>query len=178
MSAPLILTDRLRLSHPSAEDFEPFAAMWGDPAVTRFIGGQTRDRQDSWLTLLRQAGTWSVLGYGYWSVYRRGTDEYVGEVGFADYKRGIEPDLSGAPEAGWVLKPDYWGQGLASEALNAIHDWLDAERPSRSTCIINPDHAASIRVAEKLRYRDIAVADYKGEPVLVLERKQSSEQMG
>ena len=178
MTAPVILTRRLRLSQPIADDFDAFAEMWADPEVTRFIGGQTRDRQDSWLTLIRQAGLWAILGYGYWSVRLRKSGDYVGEVGFADYKRGLEPDLSGRPEAGWIIARPHWGQGYATEALTATHTWLDEEMPGPTSCIIDPDHTASINVAKKLGYHDFGAADYKGDPVLLFRRNTPSMQTG
>ena len=144
--------------------------MWGDPDVVTYIGGQTRDQQDAWFALLRNRGRWDILGYGYWTVRERRTDAYIGEVGFADFMRGMQPDLSGRPEAGWVLAKSAWGKGYASEATQAAHAWLDEVNPGRSTCIIDPDHAASIRVAEKLGYTEIGPADYRGEPVITFER--------
>ena len=178
MIAPTLLTERLKLSHPSQADFEPFAALWQNETVVRFIGGQKRERQDAWLTLMRQAGYWSVLGYGCWTVRRRSDDTYLGEVGFMDSLRGMDPDISGRPEASWVLDEPYWGQGYASEALKATHTWLDQEIPGRSTCIIEPDHSASIRVAQKLGYVDFAASDYRGKAMLIFERYTSTTQRG
>ena len=152
MSAPKLLTTRLELSAPQASDFEAFAATWADKEVVRFVGGQTRDRQDSWLTLMRNAGFWDLLGYGPW------------------IRRGMDPDISGVPEAGWVFAQRHWGKGYATEALTATHAWLDQHHPGRSVCIIEPDHAAAIRVAQKLGYRDFESSDYKGEPMLIFER--------
>ena len=170
MRAPTLLTARLELSAATRADFEPFAAIWADAEVVRFIGRQTRDRQDSWLTLMRGAGFWDVLGYGPWTVRERETGDYVGDVGFADYCRGMDPDISGVPEAGWVFARKHWGKGYATEALTATHAWLDQHHPGRSVCIIEPDHAASIRVAQKLGYRDFDSSDYKGDPMLIFER--------
>ena len=146
------------------------AAMWADPEVVRHIGGQTRSAQDAWFAHLRNRGLWDILGYGYWIVRERKTDMFVGEVGFADFMRGMEPDISGRPEAGWALSAAAWGKGYASEATKAAHDWLDYTLPGRSTCIIDTDNAASIRVAEKLGYSEIGPTDYRGAPVLLFER--------
>lgn len=144
--------------------------MWADESVVRHIGGTTRDAQDAWFAQLRGRGMWPLLGYGYWVVRERRTETFVGEVGFADFKRGIEPDISGRPEAGWVLAQTAWGKGYASEAVQAAHDWLDEVIPGRSTCIIDPDNAASIKVAEKVGYQEIGPSDYRGDPILLFER--------
>lgn len=144
--------------------------MWGDETVVKHIGGRTRDPQDAWFAQLRNRGLWPLLGYGYWIVRERKTDIFVGEVGFADFMRGIEPDISGRPESGWVLARNAWGKGYASEAVKTAHDWLDEVSPGRSTCIIDPDNTASIAVAQKVGYREIGPTDYRGDPVLVFER--------
>ncbi|MEE2930142.1 MAG: GNAT family N-acetyltransferase [Pseudomonadota bacterium] len=170
MNAPTLLTARLSLKPCELSDFPDVAEMWSDPEIVRFIGGKTRDRQGTWFTHLRNRGLWDMLGYGYWVVRERRTDAFVGEVGFADFMRGLEPDISGRPEAGWALAPTAWGKGYATEATRAAHDWLDEVIPGRSTCIIDPDHTASIRIAEKLGYSELAPTDYRGEPVILFER--------
>ncbi|MEM9055393.1 MAG: GNAT family N-acetyltransferase [Pseudomonadota bacterium] len=170
MSAPTLLTERLELKGPHPSDFPDFAAMWANPDVVKFIGGEARNHQDSWLTLIRNAGMWVMLGYGPWTVRERDTGDYVGDAGFADYQRGMDPDISGTPEAGWAFAKHHWGKGYATEALIATHAWLDETLPGRSTCIIEPDHTVSIRVAQKLGYRDFASSDYKGTPMLIFER--------
>jgi len=146
------------------------AAMWADPEVVEHIGGQVRDAQSAWFAHLRNRGMWPILGYGYWIVRERQTEHFVGEVGFADFMRGLDPEISGRPEAGWAFAKSAWGKGYASEATKAAHDWLDYELPGRSTCIIDPDNGASIRVAEKLGYTEVGPTDYRGDPILLFER--------
>ena len=170
MPPPTLLTARLSLKPCELSDYEDVAAMWADETVVRHVGGQTRDAQDAWFAHLRNRGMWPLLGYGYWIVRERRTETFVGEVGFADFKRGITPDISGRPEAGWVLAEAGWGKGYASEAVKAAHDWLDEIIPGRSTCIIDPDNAASIRVAQKAGYKKIGPTTYRGDPVLLFER--------
>jgi RimJ/RimL family protein N-acetyltransferase len=100
----------------------------------------------------------------------RATGRFVGDVGLADLQRAIEPALD-APEMGWVLAPWAHGRGLATEAVRAVLDWSAAHLGApRTMCIIDPDNAASIRVADKCGYRALAPARYKGDPILVFER--------
>ncbi|MEL6830437.1 MAG: GNAT family N-acetyltransferase [Pseudomonadota bacterium] len=173
MTAPTLLTPRLCLKPSELSDYPDIAEMWGDPDVVQHVGGRIRDPQDAWFALLRNRGLWDILGYGYWIARERKTDAFVGEIGFADFMRGLQPDISGAPEAGWVLARSAWGKGFASEAARAAHDWLDEVRPGRSTCIIDPDNTVSIRVAEKLGYRELGPMDYRGEPILLFQRFSS-----
>src|ERR1700688_3402443 len=100
---PILETERLRLGGPQLADFGESAALWGDPEVTRYVGGKPLTREDVWARLLRYVGHWVCLGYGLWIVREKLTGLYVGEVGFANHQRAIEPPLADMPELGWVL---------------------------------------------------------------------------
>jgi RimJ/RimL family protein N-acetyltransferase len=170
-AVPAIDTARLTLRGHGLEDFEDSAAMWADAEVTRHIGGKPFTREESWTRLLRYAGHWGLLGYGYWVVRETASGRFVGEVGFADYRREIEPSLDGAPEAGWVLAPWAHGQGFAREAVEAALAWGATHlRSGRSVCIIAPDNLASIRLAERCGYRELRRTAYHKRPTIVFER--------
>ena len=83
--------------------------------------------------------------------------------------------MDGTPEIGWVLAPWSHGKGFATEAGGAAVAWGDQELGAvRTVCIIEPEHAASIRVAEKCDYRKFATATCKGEATVVFQRPGSS----
>ncbi|MGK9232154.1 GNAT family N-acetyltransferase [Inquilinus limosus] len=174
MTDSTIETERLVLRPHRAEDFDDLAAMWADPGVTRFIGGRPSTSEESWARLLRYGGLWSLLGLGYWAVRDRASGRFVGEVGFADFRRGLGPDFDGAPEAGWILAPWAQGRGLAGEAVRAALAWADARGWARSVCIIDPENSPSLRLAEARGYREIRRVTYKDHPVILLERRGSS----
>ena len=83
MSAPTLLTKRLELRAPRPEDYAAFAETWADKDVVKFIGGEPRGAQDSWLTLMRNAGAWHLLGFGPWIVCERETGRLSGMPDFA-----------------------------------------------------------------------------------------------
>lgn len=173
MTAPTLVTERLVLRPGEVDDHPSLSAIRGDERVGRFTGG-VRDGQRVWFTLLQSAGLWSLLGYGYWVVTERRGGALVGEVGFADFRRGLTPDISGAPEAGWIIAPESWGRGYASEAVGAAHNWLDTVRPGRSTCIISPDNPSSIKIAEKNGYTRFAETTIDEDPIIVFERHSTA----
>jgi RimJ/RimL family protein N-acetyltransferase len=171
MAVPVIETERLRLRGHGLADFAPSSAMWADPVVTRHIGGRPLSAEESWNRLLRYVGHWTLLGFGYWVVEEKTTGSLIGEIGFADYKRDMQPPLSGKPEIGWVLATQFHGKGYATEAVRAAVAWGDQHfGTSQTACIIDPENLASIRVAEKCGYRKSQVASYKGQPTLVFVR--------
>ncbi|RYG65839.1 N-acetyltransferase, partial [bacterium] len=155
--------------------FDDSARMWGDPEVTRYIGGRPSTEQQAWARFLRYPGHWTMLGYGYWVVVEKATGGFVGEVGFADFRREMTPSFHGVPEAGWALAPWAHGKGFATEAVTAALAWADEIiLSSRSVCLIDPPHAVSIRVAEKCGYRSLGEGTYEGAPTLIFERKRPS----
>lgn len=171
IKVPGLETERLRLRGHRLDDFAKCAAMWADPVAVRFIGGKPLSEEEAWTRFLRYAGHWAVLGFGYWLAEEKATGKFIGEVGFADYKREIEPSLKGVPEVGWVLASTAHGNGFATEAVRAVVKWGDGRFEGAPTaCIIAPDNLASIRVAEKCGYRQTRVATYKGHSTLMFER--------
>lgn len=171
MAVPVIETERLKLRGHCLADFAASAAMWADPLVTRHIGGRPQTAEETWSRLLRYVGHWALLGFGYWVVELKSTGSFIGEIGFADYKRDMQPSLHDTPEIGWVFAAQFHGKGYATEAVRAAVAWGDQHFGADQTaCIIDPDNLASIRVAEKCGYRKLQVATYKGHPTLVFVR--------
>ncbi len=172
---PRLETSRLILRQHNPEDFEALHDMWREPAVYRYIIGRPSTREEAWSRLLRYAGHWTLLGYGYWVVEERATGDYIGEMGFADFHRDIDPPLDDRPELGWALKAAVHGKGYATEALRAITAWGDAHFVGKETAaIIAPENSASIRLAEKLGFVKKLETIYKGAPTLIFHRRPRS----
>ena len=153
-NAPILETARLRLRPHRPGDLDAQAAMWADPAVTRYIGtGAPSSRAQSWMRILAYAGHWSLCGYGYWAVAERETDRFIGEAGLANFERGVSALAHGLPELGFAFAAEAHGKGFASETVAAILAWADA-RPGfeRTACMIDARHAASRRIAERTGY--------------------------
>ena len=170
--APTLETERLVLRRHRPSDLDAMAAMWADAGVTRFIGGRPFTREECWARLLRYAGLWPTLGFGYWAIEDKAEGRFLGEAGFADFKRDMTPSIEGLPEAGWVLAPSAHRKGFATEAVSAMLSWADRNPAIEKTvCIIHPDHSVSLRVAAKLGYRESARTSYNGNPIVLLERR-------
>jgi RimJ/RimL family protein N-acetyltransferase len=173
MSTPpsTVETERLTLRPYRISDLDDCAAMWAHPDVVRFIGGRPFTREESWAKLTRYAGFWSLLGYSFFAMFERASGRFVGECGFADFKREMTPSLEGAPEMGWVLAPWAQKKGFATEAVREALSWMDAHfAPPRTVCIIDLENTASIRVAEKCGFREVTRTTYKDTPITLFER--------
>lgn len=168
---PILNTARLTLRGHRVDDLADCMRLWTDPAVTRYISARTFTEEEIWTRILRYAGHWALMGFGYWMVRETATDRFVGEVGFAEHRRDMRPSIIGLPEIGWVLAPDAHGQGYATEAVRAAVEWGDARfGRTRTVCLIHPDNAASLRVAAKAGYREHVRTTYKDGPTVLLER--------
>ena len=168
---PSLESERLNFSGHGVDDFADSAAMWADPLVTRYIGRTPLGEEDAWARLLRYAGHWWLLGFGYWVVREKASGRFVGEFGFADFKRELVPSIKGLPEMGWVLASWAHGRGFATEAVRAALTWAATHFASpRTVCIIHPDNAASLRVAQKCGFVEISHAAYKQRTTLLFAR--------
>jgi RimJ/RimL family protein N-acetyltransferase len=173
-SAPRLETPRLILRAHRRADFDDCLRLWQDSRTTRFIGGEHSD-QAVWFRLLRHAGLWSLLGFGFWAIESRSSSAYLGSAGLMESKRGIA-GLHDIPEAGWALMPEVAGQGLATEAMQAILAWADRNVPSQRTgCIISPENFPSLAVARKLGFREADRAELDGDPVVLCFRERPDQ---
>ena len=171
-AAPTLETERLRLRAYRREDFPALLAMWADPLVMRHVLRRASTEEETWGRLLRYAGLWPLLGFGYWAVEERSTGRFVGDVGFADFRREMTPSFGDAPEAGWVLAEWAHGKGYATEAVRAAHVWSDAHlhRTDYTACMIALENAPSIGVALKCGYVQTGRGTYKGSEDVLFRR--------
>ncbi|WP_244488930.1 GNAT family N-acetyltransferase [Devosia sp. Root635] len=167
---PTLTTPRLTLRAHIAADFPACCTLWTDPDVVRFIGGRPNTPEEVWSRILRHAGHWQLLGYGYFLATTGDTGAVVGEFGLANFHRDITPSFGDTPEAGWAMLPQYQGRGLAREALAAILAWADRSMP-RTVCMIDPANTASLSLAGKLGYAQYASTTYKDHAMLLFERR-------
>lgn len=165
-----LITKRLTLTPVAVSDYDDLCAMWTEPDVIRHIFPDPLNGEDVWFRLLRDLGHWEVLGHGNWTLRLRETGEHVGGVGVLDYRRVLEPAFD-APELGWGLRSAFQGRGLAFEAVSAALAWCDdALNAPRTVCMIDPTNTPSLALAARAGYREYARTDYKGAPVILLER--------
>ena len=164
-------TPRLVLRRHAAADFPAYLEMCADPAMSRYSGRNPSGSEEAWMRLLRQAGHWSLLGYGFVAVEEKGSGRFVGEAGLGDFKRRLGPAFDDSPEAGWAIAPWAHGRGYATEAAAAALEWIEhAFAIERTVCLIHAENAASIRVAEKLGYAPFGECTYRGYSAITFER--------
>jgi RimJ/RimL family protein N-acetyltransferase len=169
--APVLTTARLILRPFRAGDLDAQAATLADPEVVRHLGGTPMSREETWRKMLTAPGMWAWFGFGYWAVERREDGAWLGQVGFGDFKRDMQPSIEGLPEMGWIFTPGAQGQGYCSEAVATGLAWADRVlRAPEIVAIIDPANTPSIRVAAKSGFSGRSEALYRDEPILLFRR--------
>jgi RimJ/RimL family protein N-acetyltransferase len=143
----MIDTPRLHLRRARIEDAEDMFAVFSDPRAMRYWDSlphtdiaQTRAWLDGMLALDPDA-----------------SDDFIVE------HRGRAIGKAGCwriAEIGFILHPDHWGQGLASEALAAVIPHIFASQPvDRLDADVDPRNAASLRLLGKFGFRETGRAE-------------------
>lgn len=167
---PTLETGRLVLRAHRLDDFDAHFELWRDEDVARFISGVPSTREQAWSRMLRLAGMWHYMGFGFFAIEEQESGHFIGEAGFLEAKRDMQPSIEGTMEVGWALMPSAHGKGYATEALEAIVGWGErAFRGRLMTCIISPENTSSLKVAEKLGFKETARTDYNG-PIIQFSR--------
>ena len=172
MSELVLTTQRLELWRPQPGDLDGLNAINTDPRTLTFLGNWHPDKADTFARLTRNAGSWALWGYGTFMVRRRGQPQIIGNCGIFRSYRGFAHGLDDVPEAGWIVHPDHWGQGIAGEVMRAVMPWFDeAHGKQRVACMIEAEHAVSQRLALQLGFVEYARhVDAEGKELVLYER--------
>lgn len=139
----------------SNHDFPLASALWGDPRVTKLIGGpfseqQIRERLDREICSMRDHRV------QYWPVFLLEDGRHVGCAGLRPYK--LEERIY---ELGFHLRPEFWHQGFAEEAARAaIAYGFETLGAKALFAGHHPENAASRHLLEKLGFRFTGTQPY------------------
>ena len=141
-------SERLGFRSWSDADMDLAMALWGDPEVTRLIGGAF-SREQVQERLSREIATMQSHGIQYWPVFLLTTGEHVGCCGLRPYK-----SEEGICEIGIHLRRAFWGQGYALEATRAVIKYAFKILGVKGLFAgHNPANETSRRLLEKLGFR-------------------------
>lgn len=172
---PFLTTDRFELWQPAPGDLDGLVGLLRGEEMTRYLGPARTDAMGQFERLTRNAGSWSLYGYGTFYVRRRGEPDLIGNCGVFHSWRGFGKGLDDVPEAGWIVRQDCWGQGLAGEVMQAALAWFDATHGRRRiACMIETGNTASERVAARLGF--VRYAEEGEGPVLRLYEREAHSQ--
>ena len=170
MTIPIIETERLILRGFRREDFAAVFELWSDPRTVQLMGMKPMTEEDCWAKFLRSFGAWEVNGFGFWAIEEKSSGRFVGEAGFLNAKRAIDPPLP-VPEMGWSFSSAVHGRGYATEAVAAAIPWGEQHFGRvRFSAIIGHENEPSLKLAHKFAFGEVARVTYKEHPTIVLYR--------
>ena len=116
-----IETERLILRQFVLADAEKMYRNWaGDPEVTKFLMWQTyKDTKGVCSYIEGVTKSYEKPDYYEWCITKKENDEPIGSIGVVDVNEKVH-----SMEIGYCIGREYWHQGITTEALKAVMDYL------------------------------------------------------
>jgi [ribosomal protein S5]-alanine N-acetyltransferase len=138
-----IPTERLRLRRATMDDVAAFHAILSNPTAMAYWStpphtdlAQTREWLAGMIDIPAKQGEDFAIVYA---------GRVVGKVGLYQF-----------PEIGFIMHPDVWEQGIASEALHAVLDRaFSKHRLDAVVADVDPRNERSLRLLRKLGFREV-----------------------
>lgn len=162
MGDEALLTQRLELRPPVADDLPWILECMNTPAVMRFLGGDVRSADEVLTGLNADIAAFANGGHRRWTVWLRDSDWRIGRCGLFHVRSEAAPALlRGQREIGWTLAQEFWGRGYATEAARAVLAFafrtLDVSAVYSQT---SDSNAASTRMMDRLGFARRCELDY------------------
>ena len=119
-----IETDRLRLRRFTLADAQSMYENWAsDPEVTKFLMWPTHEDVDVTRQVLEKWVSEYERKEKYeWCIAKKENDEPIGSIGAFNYNEKVN-----SIEIGYCISKTYWHQGITSEAMKAVMEYLLGE---------------------------------------------------
>ena len=145
----ILETERLKVRELSLDDLDGLRALYDKPHITDFVEPlyapeQERQYQQNYIDKI-----YGFYGFGMWLVLEKETGRLVGRAGFEyrDYCR------EGEVEMGYLIDPDRWRRGYATEVCEALLTYARDELNVRCVlCRVSPENVASRGLLDKLGF--------------------------
>ena len=152
-------TDRFRLEPLAQSDLELCIQLYCNPQVMRFIRApkSPMDVEREMPFICRRAGNGAI---GVWSISSISDNEKIGtcvlvplpiENNDIEWSKFREQEMPSGPiQVGYMLKPNYWGKGIATEVCKKLIQFgFEATHVKEIVAVIDADNDASKNVLIK-----------------------------
>lgn len=139
----LVCTQRLTMRPLRYEDEGDLTRLYADPDVGVYLP----PLQDGGIPAMieQSLDVWETRGFGPAAIRLRDSGRFIGKGGLNYVSKFDEVEVK------WVLNPEYWGQGFATEAGRAWIDWSLKNTPYRYVVArIASGNRRSVQVAKRL----------------------------
>ena len=143
---PILRTKRLTLRRMSVSDSADMYEYSRKSSVTKYLLWHEHESEYQTYNFLSDVSDWYKRGEYYdWAVTLTDSGKMIGTCGFTSF------DFEhGRAEVGYVLNPDFWGRGIATEAVGAVIEFaFDELGANRVEAHFIEGNNASLRVMEK-----------------------------
>ncbi|HEX6270057.1 MAG TPA: GNAT family N-acetyltransferase [Anaerolineales bacterium] len=144
----ILETKRLLLRRLVMDDLDALFVLYSDKEIRQYFPEGTLTHEAT-----KEELEWFLNGHpdypelGLWATIYKETGQFIGRCGLLPWTIDQCPEV----EIAYLLDKRYWGQGLATEAAQAIlHYGFEQLQLSRLVCLIDRGNLASIRVATKI----------------------------
>ena len=144
----ILETERLILRHQVIEDLDDLWALYCNPNITKYIPDAPRSREEA-----QEELEWHMHGHpkhpelGLWATIHKETGKFIGRCGLLPWTIDGQYDV----EVAYTIAEEYWGQGLGTEAAQAILRYgFEKLNLPRLICLIDAENIASKKVAERI----------------------------
>lgn len=143
---PNLETKRLYLRRMRPSDVNEIQALRSDPEIMRYIPRPLIKTKEEALEFIHimdaNIGTNTVIN---WAITSKENDQLIGIIGF--YR--IKPE-DYRSEVGYILSPNFHGQGIISEALERVIQFgFDEMKLNSIEAVIDPKNSSSEKVLLK-----------------------------
>ena len=165
LQTKVLETRRLLLRHLTLDDLDDLFALYCDGEVTHYIPDAPRSYEET-----KEELEWIIkehygrYGFGLWAAILKETGAFIGRCGLIPWTIENHEEV----EVAYALSRKYWGQGLGTEAAQAIAQYgFEHLRFSRLICMTTSENHASIRVARKIKMTFEKEVEVDGKRVLL-----------
>jgi RimJ/RimL family protein N-acetyltransferase len=144
----ILETNRLILRHLVPDDLDSLFALYRDPIVRRYFPEGTLTYEET-----KEELEWFLNGHpehpqlGLWATIFKQTGKFIGRCGLLPWTIDGQSEV----EVAYMVAKEYWGQGLGTEAAQAILNYgFEQLQLSRLICLIDRENQASIKVATNI----------------------------
>ena len=145
----MITTTRLILRKPKPEDAGALFKVYSHQEAMRYWSTPPHgDIEETLQVIENSIRGWEEKDYYDFSLERAEDNRVIGKVALHSIHK-----KSRRAEVGYLLNPEYWGQGLMKEAMTALIDHaFDSMELRRLEADIDPDNSASRALLERLGF--------------------------
>lgn len=144
----ILETNRLILRRLVPDDLDDLFALYRDPEIRRYFPDGTLTYEET-----KEELEWFLNGHpehpelGLWATIHKESGRFIGRCGLLPWTIDQRAEV----EVAYLLDKSYWGQGLATEAAQAIVHYAGTQlNLSRLICMMYPENKASENVARKM----------------------------